>query len=148
MFIHMYHMKIEEITRKTQNQKENNSPSISPQRVKNITFAKKFITVPVSVKEDGQLSIYNVQVDTRMQFCMDLKLSKRNVQPLTIKRWIWAPIAIVQHMWPKPFWKRIGISWVTYFLNLEMFNICDNYLPKCWVDLCSNSRVIINFFFF
>ena len=88
MYLHMYHMKIEEITRKTQNQKEKNSPSKSPQRVKNITFAKKFITVPVSVKEDGQLSIYNVQVDTRMQFCMDLKLSKRNVQPLTIKRWI------------------------------------------------------------
>ena len=36
-------MKLEEITRKTQNQREKNSPSISPQRVKNITFAKKFI---------------------------------------------------------------------------------------------------------
>ena len=81
---------------KLQKQKENNSPWISPQRVKNIPFAKKFITIPVSEKEDGQLSIYNVSVGTRMQFCMDLKLSKRNVQPLTIKRWIWAPIAIAQ----------------------------------------------------
>lgn len=93
---YVYHMKIEEITSKTQKLKEMNSPWISPQRVENITFAKKFITIPVSEKEDGQLSIYNVSVGTRMQFCMDLKLSKRNVQPLTIKRWIWAPIAIAQ----------------------------------------------------
>ena len=86
-------MKIEEITSKSQ---KKNSPWISPQRVKNIAFAKKFITIPVSEKEDGQLSIYNVTVGTRMQFCMDLKLGRRNVQPLTIKRWIWAPIAIAQ----------------------------------------------------
>ena len=88
MYLDMYHMKIEEITSKTKKQKKTILHGISPQRVKNITFAKKFITIPVSEKEDGQLSIYNVSVGTRMQFCMDLKLSKRNVQPLTIKRWI------------------------------------------------------------
>ena len=34
-----------------------------------------------------------------------------------------------------------------YFINILIY-YCDNYLPKFWVDLSSNSRVIINFFLF
>ena len=33
-------------------------------------------------------------------------------------------------------------------LKLFLKQHCDNYLPKCWVDLSSNSRVIVNFFLF
>ena len=152
MYLDMYHMKIEEITSKTQKQNENNSPWISRQRVKNITFAKKFITIPVSEKEDGQLSIYNVSVGTRMQFCMDLKLSKRNVQPLTIKRWIWAPIAIAQ-LGLNHFETKLEFP-TSYFLDLrwnEKFYVCENYLPirmSHWHNTMLFSEVLVAYKWF
>ena len=33
-------------------------------------------------------------------------------------------------------------------LKLFLKQHCDNYLPKCWVDLSSNLRMIANFFLF
>ena len=122
----------------------------------------------VKKKMGNWVFTYNVSVGTRMQFCMDLKLSKRNVQPLTIKRWIWAPIAIAQlglnHFetkleFPTLFsrssmkwkvlclWKLSAHSDVTLtphdaflrsFSRLQMILCCQCVIR---IDLCPNLRV-------
>ena len=45
---------------------------------------------------------------------------------------------------------QIGIKKLrsVFSTKLSLPIICDNYLPKCWVDMSSNSRLIVNFFLF
>ena len=130
MYIHMYHMKIEEITRKTQNQKRKEfSINFIPEG-KEHNICKEIYYRTGQCKR--RWAIEYLQCTSRYKDAIlygfktqQKKCSTVNNKEMDLSTYCNCTTYVAETILKKNW------NFESYFLNLEMFNICDNYLPKC-----------------